>query len=120
MSNETDTKLIVELIKGMGKRLDDVKNEIEGVKTSYQFGSKTSKAFFDKVCEMQKDKNNEQQKQIDNHCERIRSVEELLQAMKPVKRLYEKISNFTVGLIILLGGAVIAVAVFFKDHLITK
>lgn len=114
---DNDTKLIVELIKGMGKRLDDVKNEIEGVKTSYQFGARTSKEFFDKVCDMQKDKHIEQQKQIDNHCERIRETEKCIGSMKPIKKLYDKIGSFAIGLIILLGGAVISVAVFFKDHL---
>lgn len=112
-----DTKLIVELIKGMGKRLDDVKNEIEGIKTSYQFGSKTSKEFFDKVCEMQKDKHNEQQKQIDSHCLRLRETENSINELKPVKKLYDKMSSFAIGVFITLGGAVLFAATWIKNSL---
>lgn len=112
-----DTKLIVELIKGMGKRLDDMKKEIEGVKSSYQYGSKVSKEFFDKACSMQDDKNDEQQKQIDNHCERIRGAEGRIIELQPSKNFYNKIRDFAVGSIIILGGAVIAMASYIYDKL---
>ena len=112
-----DTKLIVELIKGMGKRLDDMKREIEGVKSSYQYGSKVSKEFFDKACKMQDDRNEEQQKQIDNHCSRLRETEGSIIELQPSKRFYNKIRDFAVGSIIVLGGAVIAMASYIYDKL---
>ncbi len=116
-----DTKLIVELIKGMGKRLDDMKKEIEGVKSSYQYGSKVSKEFFDKACLIQDERNNEQQKQIDNHCSRLRDNAKKLSIMeiemKPIRRLYNKFIDFVIGFIIIIGSLAIGAILFLKDKL---
>ena len=112
-----DTKLLVELIKGMGKRLEDMKKEIEGVKTSYQYGAKVSKEFYDKACSMQDGKNDEQQKQIDNHCGRIRGIEKAIVGISPMKKFYDKIASFSIGVIILLGSTVIGLCLYLKDSL---
>ena len=57
------------------------------------------------------------QKQVDNHCPRIRQLETFMIEIKPIKKLYDKVGTFAIGVIILLGSTVIGVAVYLKDHL---
>lgn len=42
-----------------------------------------------------------------------------LAEMKPIKKLYDKISGFAIGVIVLLGSSVIALAAYIKSHLIS-
>lgn len=92
----SETKLILETLNkrfdDMGKRIDD----------SISDG---------------KDKHTSQQVALDRHCKTIKKMNEEIIGLRPMKKFYDKMRDFSMGVIILLGGTVISLCVYLKEHL---
>ena len=61
--------------------------------------------------------NDRQQELLHSHCSRIRKMESENVEMRPVKKFYCRLRDFALGLIVFLGGTVIAVAAYLKAHI---
>ena len=72
---------------------------------------------IDDLIDYNKETANRNKELLHSHCERLRQVEEENVEMRPIKKFYSKIRDYALGLIIFLGGTVIAIAGYLKTHL---
>ena len=63
-----------------------------------------------------KDKHNAQQKAIDIHSKSIKELNDEIIGLRPMKKFYDKMRDFSMGIIILLGSVVLALAGYIKAH----
>ena len=108
--NGNDYKQIEKLFnakfEALDKRMDDIINSFNAYK-------EVTKQYID-------ERNQDQQKLIDSHCFRLREAEKEIIELQPSKNFYGKIKDFSVGAIIVLGGAVITMASYIYEHLTNK
>ena len=67
------------------------------------------------------ERNQDQQKLIDSHCGRIREntrkIIVIETEIKPIKKFYNKIADFAVGFIVIIGSIIVGGIYLLKDKL---
>jgi len=81
--------------------------------------TKQTNQRIDDLIVSNKETSNRHKELLHSHCLRLRQCEEENVEMRPVKRFYSKLRDYALGLIIFLGGTVVAVAAYLKTHLTT-
>ncbi len=84
----------------------DVKHIKESIDHMIESYNGKFRMIDDRITKDKKDS----QKQLDNHCPRIRKIENRIIELQPSKKFYDKIRDFSVGIFVLLGGTIIAMA----------
>ena len=108
--NGNDYKQIEKLFNAKFEALNRRMNDVITLFNEYK---EETKRYID-------EHNKNQQKTIDSHCDRIRKIEQGIIELQPSKKFYDRIRDFSVGAIIILGGAVIVMANYIYQHLSNK
>ena len=95
-----DYKQIKELFEVKFKALD---SRMDDIIASFNNYKNTTKQYTD-------EQHKGQQGHLDNLCKRTRETENKVLELQPLKKFYDKIRDFSVGVFVLLGGAVITMA----------
>ncbi len=115
-STSQEDKTQNQIISFLEKRLDKIDASLEACATKRDL-DRIIESYNRRIGELAKERD-EEQEQIDNHCTRIRQDElnyaVLSSEVMPMKKLYNNLSAFLIGALIVIGGLVCGVVYWLR------